>query len=548
MAERRARAAEQERQGEEVSLTKKQIEEIAAFDLKKRQVHDFDGRRYGSVTGRRAPHLTEAWCPCHGSELYNGKKRPTRKTLRYNYIVPDKGEKPDVTVVHVAVRLNGSYRQVVKEVGRWHIKTGKLELRDIDYHGLGGWIVDWRPEDWAGGGKRKKSGRKSRSETAPLIAKPVDAGWYSGGKWQFNVGLTFPWHEVVNLDALKGTRYEYCQYADDTPCKAGLVDWLMMYRAEPKIELLAKMGLYNLICPSGIKALKDKQIRDWIIAHREEVTDNPDAQDLIYAARHNVTVKYATKRRILVYDIKFRMRYWNERVRVRLDYDRLLKTLPKWHVRVEEYLRYLEYAIKCGLDLRNEGTAYPPTKGGRKAFMDRLEAMEARAAKKSRAEMRARRAAQRKAEAERKAREEEEKKWIAKTMKTRIKELEAFQKSLKRTDILKGCGYTLVLAKSQKELLAEGKKMHNCVGCGTYGHAIVKGESLIVMLKDRSGSYCDIEIDRKSWKVWQCYLKRNEPAPKEIHALAKKIAAWFKAEHLRHKKRKMFTELERKAA
>ena len=40
------------------------------------------------------------------------------------------------------------------------------------------------------------------------------------------------------------------------------------------------------------KALKDKRIRDWIIAHREEVTDNPDAQDLIYAARHNVTVKY----------------------------------------------------------------------------------------------------------------------------------------------------------------------------------------------------------------------------------------------------------------
>ena len=536
-----------------MSLQKWQIEEIAAFDLKKRQVHDFDGRRYGSVTGRRAPHLTEAWCPCHGSELYNGKKRPTRKTLRYNYIVVDgrsrtlaevfaneEAAKPpqwgklEVTVVHVAVRLNSSYRQVVKEVGRWHIKTGKLELRDIDYHGLGGWIVDWRKEDWAGGGKKRLGGK---AETSPLIGKPVDNGWYSGGKWQFNAGLSFPWHETVNPDALKGTRYEYCQYADDTPCKAGLVDWLMMYRAEPKIELLAKMGLYNLICPSGIKALKDKRIRDWIIAHREEVTDNPDAQDLIYAARHNVTVKYATKRKILVYDIKFRMRYWNERVRVRLDYDRLLKTLPKWHVRGEEYLRYLEYAIKCGLDLRNEGTAYPPTKGGREAFMDRLEDMEARARKKARAEIRAKRAAER-AEA----------KWIRDTMKTRIKELEAFQKSLKRTDVLKGCGYTLVLAKTQKELLAEGKKMHNCVGCGTYGRAIVKGDSLIVMLKNRSDSFCDIEIDRKSWKVRQCYLKHNKTAPKEVQELAKRLAAWFKEEHQRHMKRGTFKELRRKAA
>lgn len=537
-----------------MSLQKWQVEEIAAFDWKKRTVHDFDGRRYGSVTGRRAPHFTEAWCPCHGSDLYNGKKRPTRKTLRYNYIVVGDGsrtlaevfangaaEKPpewgklEVTVVHVAVRLNGAYRQVVKEVGRWHIKTGKLELRDIDYHGLGGWVVEWQQEDWAGGGKR---GSKSKAKTGPLIAKPIDDGWYNGGKWKFNMGLTFPWHEVINLDALKGTRYEYCQYADNTPCKAGLVDWLIMYRQEPKIELLAKMGLYTLICPAGIKAMKDKRIRDWVVAHREEVAsvDN-GVKDIIYAARHDVSLKYAEKRQRLISDIRWRMRYLNDRVKVKLDYDRLMKALPKWHVRVEEYLRYLEYAIKCGLDLRNDGTAYPPTKGGRKAFMDRLEAMEARAAKKARAEIRAKREAER-AEA----------KWIRDTMKTRIKELEAFQNSLKRTDILKGCGYTLVLAKSQKELLAEGRKMGNCVGCGTYGRAIVKGDSLIVMLKNHSASFCDIEIDRKSWKVRQCYLKHNQIAPKEIQELAKRLAAWFKEEHQRHMKRGTFKELRRKAA
>ena len=530
-----------------MSLHKWQVEEIAAFDRKKRMVHDFDGSRYGSVTGRRASHFTEAWCPCHGSDLYNGKKRPTRKTLRYNYIVPNRSKtlrgagaearrpetRPDVTVVHVAVRLNGAYRQVVKEVGRWHIKTGKLELRDIYYHGRGGWIVEWQNEDWAGG----KAAKAARSETGPLIGKPIDDGWYNCGKWRFNMGLTFPWHEVINLNALKGTRYEYCQYADDTPCKAGLVDWLIMYRQEPKIELLAKMGLYTLICPGGIKALKDKRIRDWIIAHREEALGDHDMVDIIYAARHDVPVKYAAKRRSFILDVKSRMRYWNDRVKVKLDYDRLMKALPKWHVRVEEYMRYLEYSIKCGLDLRNEGTAYPPTKGGRKAFMDRLEDMEARARKKARAEVRAKRAAER-----------AEEKWIRDTMKTRINELEAFQKSLKRTDILKGCGYTLVLAKTQEELLAEGRKMGNCVGCGTYGRAIVKGDSLIVMLKNHSASFCDIEIDRKSWKVRQCYLKHNQIAPKEIHELARQIAAWFKEEHQRHMKRGTFKELRRKAA
>ena len=529
-----------------MSLTKKQMMEIAAFDWKKRTVHDFDGRRYGSVTGRRAPYFTEAWCPCHGSELYNGKKRPTRKTLRYNYIVPVKArgkaanDRPDVIVVHVAVRLNGSYRQIVKEVGRWSIKTRRLILRDMDFHGLGGWIVEWQKEEWAGGGERRKPADGARRKpvlVGALAGRPVDDCWWDGGKWKFNAGLTFPWHEVINLDALKGTRYEYCQYADDTPCKAGLVDWLIMYRQEPKIELLAKMGLYTLICPAGIKALKDKRIRDWIIAHREEATGSYDAVDIIYAARHDVSVKYAAKRRNFILDVKSRMRYWNDRVKVKLDYDRLMKTLPKWHVRIEEYLRYLEYAIKAGLDLRNEGTAYPPTKGGRDAFMDRLEDMEARARKKARADIRAKRAAER-----------AEEKWIRDTMKTRIKELEAFQKSLKRTDVLKGCGYTIIVAKTQKELLAEGRKMHNCVGCGTYGQAIVKGDSLIVMLKNHSASFCDIEIDRKSWKVKQCYLKHNERAPEEVQELAKRIAAWFKEEHQRHMKRGTFKELRRKAA
>ena len=85
-------------------------------------------------------------------------------------------------------------------------------------------------------------------------------------------------------------------------------------------------------------------------------------KEITYAAQHGVTLKYAEKRQRLISDIRWRVRYWNDRVKVKFDYDRLMKTLPKWHVRIEEYLRYLEYAIKCGLDLRNDGTAYPPTK------------------------------------------------------------------------------------------------------------------------------------------------------------------------------------------
>ena len=533
-----------------MSLTRKQMMEIVAFDWKRRTGLDFDGRRYGSITGAHAPHITETWGLCHGSHVFKGKKNPPRKTLRYNYIVPErvngnrvtasgKPVRPDVTVVHVAVRLDGNYRPVVKDVFRWHIKTNSCEFRDIDYHGLGGWIVEWQREDWAG----KKKGCK---RLTPRLARPVDDGWgHNGMKWKFNVGLTFPWHETVNPDALKGTKYEWCQYSDSAPCKAGLVDWLMLYSQEPKIELLAKMGLHRLICPAGIKALQDRRVRDWILAHREEAakrykdgTPRYDMVDIIYAARHGVTIGAAEKRRCFIQDMRQHLDLWPSTEKVRLDYDRLMKLFRKWRISAPEYGRYLKYALRTGHDLKNEGTLYPPVRGGREAFMVRLEALEALSAKLERAEERRRRRQARMAEAERKAAIEAEERRIAEMMKARMTELEAFQKSLKRSATLKGCGYAIILAKSQEELRVEGKRMGNCVGMGTYGRAIVTGDALIIMLMRDGKSYCDIEIGRKKWNVRQCYLERNQRAPEEIHELAKRIAACLKAEYLRFKKRK----------
>ena len=62
-----------------MSLTRKQMAEIAAFDWKRRTGGDFDGRRYGDVTGAHAPYMTETWVPCRGSDVYKGK-RPARKS------------------------------------------------------------------------------------------------------------------------------------------------------------------------------------------------------------------------------------------------------------------------------------------------------------------------------------------------------------------------------------------------------------------------------------------------------------------------------------
>ena len=121
----------------------------------------------------------------------------------------------------------------------------------------------------------------------------------------------------------------------------------------------------------------------------------------------------------------------------------------------------------------------------------------------------------------------------------RMPEIEMFQKSLERVKTLEGCGYRLILAKTQEELIAEGRKMNNCVGNGVYGRGILEGDTLIVMLKSANGkSYCDIEIERNTWRVRQCYTKGNHLPPDKIRKLAMRIAAELKKIYAKSKKRK----------
>ena len=473
-----------------------------------------------------------------------GGNKPTRKTLRYNYIIREsareRGEFPepldgrgDVIVLHVAVRLNAYYQPVVKDVNAFYTRTGESWARDIYYKHIAGWVVEWEHKDI--------HGLKSETHKEYLVGKGVWAR--CPGAWKYGSGGNFPYHETINPEALKGTRFEYCQYADNGTGKTGLIDWLMLYREEPKVELLAKMGFYALISPMGLKALKDKKIFDWVRTNADEIRKASKnywgPREIVYAAKHGVTLKAARRHFEFAREVARHMGSVNFAIideccnangwkaprfkRIRFDYALLEKRVARWHIEIAEYARYLEYAIRRGLDWRNEGTLYPPTKGGRRAFMERLEALEAEAEKRRRKREREERRKQRIAEGEKRKRMEA-------LFAERAVEIEAFQESIERSKTLSGCGYKIVLAKSQKELFAEGKKMRNCVGMGHYGEGIVKGDRLIVILKDATGkSYCDIEIERKNWTVKQCYLKGNAQAPEELHALARRIALALKA-------------------
>ena len=517
-------------------LSKQQLREIVTFDRLARGLGEYDGRRYGTMSKRAlafcSKHVLAAdpyggmpesgspyWNAADGERIKDGA--PTRKTLRYNYIVRGKWTKDprkrEVKVYHVAVRLNREYCPIVKVVATYSPVTNKVRFRDMGYHGLCGWIVYWDRNDY-----------DNKAIRAWIYPRALDKWDDHSCKW--GDGIKFPWHETINPQALEGTRYQYCQYRDGLG--TGLCDWLWLYREEPHIENLAKMGLYDFITPFATKAMKDKRVFRWVLEHADELKKRCSVKAAIWAAKSGKSLADGNRHFELVESMKHAFGWHGRPDRLRLDYERLAKLLTKWHVRVEDYGRYLCECKRAGLDLRNEGTLYPPTKGGHDAFVARTEALEREG---DRIERNARRRAARMHAKNERERQER----LANLAKERAPEIEAFQKSLDRTKTLLGCGYKLVLAKTQAELLKEGKRMHNCVGCGTYGEGIVLGNTLILTMqgRDENARFC-VEIDRTNWKVRQCYGRNNSAASDEVRDLAGRVAEYLKAKAAEMRKAK----------
>lgn len=498
-------------------LTKAQIEEVVAFDAKRRGMGDFDGRRFGTVTGECSCSIKESWEPYDGKSVNESLGHVTRKTLAYNLIIPT-GRKStdwkrrDVVVSHVAVRLDRAYKPVVKEVARINPATGSIELIDIDYHGIGGWIVEWDDSDW-----------RSKHEGEKIVrAQHVWNGWCKDCRgWKFGTGTAFPWHETVNPDALRDTKYRYCQYDPSLQRGIGLVDWLSLYNRDPRVELLAKAGLYTLICPAGLTALRNRAFLDWCRRRMDRRGFRRiGVREMQFMFRHGWSAE-RTRRFFMWRDRQQTEWHHNDRRNVKIDYMRVYRMLPKWGVDGGEYARYLYYAQKAGLDMKCEGVLYPPVRDGRTSFMERMEAIEDELAKRER----------------RRKRMEDAK--LKRLMEGRISEIEEFQRSIDRTKSLDlGAGVKVVLAKSQDELLEEGARMNNCVGCGTYGRGIVVGDTLILMFRKNGRPYCDAEISRsgRTWRVRQCYAAGNSKAPDGIITAAEKIAKILCAKFRKMKK------------
>lgn len=111
--------------------------------------------------------------------------------------------------------------------------------------------------------------------------------------------------------------------------------------------------------------------------------------------------------------------------------------------------------------------------------------------------------------------------------KARTKKLNAFCFEDEET------GLMITPARSEKELISEGKNLHHCVA--TYAKRHAEGETAIFFIRHTDNPtepFFTLELDEKQYKVRQNRGKRNCARTPEVEAFERKWLAWLKENNI----------------
>lgn len=419
-----------------MKLTRKDIEIIKAFDAKARK----------------------EWCSSYAYDTGACARWQCNRCMRHNYIKPLKNG--ELAIITVACRIHkGKFES--KTIAAMRTDSDRFYWRDVDFHGIAGWIVIW------------SNSKPTPSGYYPNPRDVIAMGWQPG-TYKYREALCFPWANTVNPEALNGTKYAHCGY-DGGP----LLDWLKLYRQNRGVEFLAKSGLECLVTPGGIKRLtKNREFFAWVRNHAREIAKEGcySFSVLQYAQVHGLTIKAALEH----FKNVNTWRVWKLPNAAKKHVDEITAHMLKKKIEIAEYSRYLEYAEKAGWDLNDRHIYLPPVKN----WASFLEYAEQEAEKAERIRQ-------------------------AKADRAMDKKIAATVRKFMKLAEIKDTEYEIVLPESRANLREEGKSMNNCIGIMGYDRKIVNGESLIVFVRLRGKVHSDIEIDRMRGVIRQHYTRGN---------------------------------------
>jgi hypothetical protein len=362
-------------------------------------------------------------------------------------------------------------------------------MRDIAFCGLAGYIVDWSREG--------------------LGAKP--AYWDYKGCWAseaYNTarGLYKLRRPVVNPEVLlKTERFRYCAW---TPSQNGhILDYLKSFAKHPRVELLSKAGTHWFCTKTSFlgQLERDKGLAAFFRLNLEDIKKCHYGCDVVRTAyRRGMSLDQADR--------------WIELARDWRGYG-LPATLDK--VRVHEYLigqkgcgnrhdytQYIKNCLKLALDLTDTKVSFP------KHFTARAKLVQAQADDVRRRE----KASHDRQERRRLAEETRARDWALTRVAIRFARLEKPSGS-----------FRVRLPRKTKDILRQGKQLHNCLGDGYFGKdyadKMAKGEKIVAFVWKTSGRgpAAAVEYDPRRRKILQCYASKNSKPPAPVLAFVNRV-------------------------
>ena len=352
--------------------------------------------------------------------------------------------------------------------------SGKAYMRDVFYNYYGGYQVSWGDGTY-----------KSQNPGGMVIND------YEFNSWGLTLVGNFHCYEndVLNPEFLDGTDFRYCAY-DGT---VDVLEYLREYKANPKIELLAKVCTCRYAMKKNlVKAVeKDKGLARYLIANRQIWALHDFSAEVIKSAyRYKTTLEYEHD----LEQAKKRLRYagaTGKRILALLKEmsEKTARQLLAYIVDVgtENYIDYMKAAIALNLDL-TESKNYMPHD-----FMhwhdlriDEYESLAAKIDESKRSEL--------------------------------VKAFTAVSATYKPLEYI-GESYSVFIAKNPTELVREGERLHHCVGRMGYDQKMSKGKTLIFFIRESEKPtipYVTAEINPKSGKLLQCYGDHDSKPADEV--------------------------------
>lgn len=325
-----------------------------------------------------------------------------------------------------------------------------------------------------------------------------------------------------NLKALfRGTEFQYSQL--QTASVVHNVDplwYLTKYKNEPKLELMYKLGLYEVASEilrsdgscyeakrilDEVKSLKDlgieskselkecrflgteqliarKEIKKWAIDKKDKPMAIEFVKRIIRRCGADFKYSFATRER------------WFKYYKTQLaDYP--FSTVEENRIPsfIADYTDYVSDCTRLNLDLKDTAIKFPKSlKTAHQWTINELE-----------------------------------------IQKTQVYDalVEAVYESMHRLVEWSDGKLTVIMPKTTRQVIEEGQKQSHCVG--RYCERIATGESIIVFIRkvdspDKPYFTAELKNDMRMADIVQCRGYKNSDAPKEVQAFIKKYKQWFR--------------------